>query len=352
MLTVLSACDAGVTSADAAIGDAPSAPDQKAPCVQTATQCCCFDNPVDCAVFGFEYDTTVSTCSDSGADADADASCVVDDDCQLYGTMAFACSQADPPNDPYPAYWGQTGGGFSCTVVSRDAGAAQLHCDRFHLCGRRPDGLIDAVSSAGAPAAAFAEMAWLEAASIGAFSRLARELGEQGAPRELVQAARRASREEARHARLVGGLARRHGAKPPAVRVRRSKRRTLEAIATENAVEGCVGETYGALVALWQSAHSKDSEVRRAFEQIAPDEIAHAALAWEVARWVEPRLDEIARKRVEAARHAAFVALVRARNAEVDEVTAAIAGLPRAVESMKLAVGLSPLFRRENQGGI
>jgi hypothetical protein len=72
-------------------------------------------------------------------------------------------------------------------------------------------------------------------------------------------------------------------------------------MARENAVEGCVNETFGALVAAWQAAHARDASRRRSFARIAADEARHAALSWAVARWAEGRLDSGARARVAAA---------------------------------------------------
>jgi hypothetical protein len=48
----------------------------------------------------------------------------------------------------------------------------------------------------------------------------------------------------------MGALARRVGARPRAVQVVRGALRSIEAIALDNAVEGCVRETYGAPPAL------------------------------------------------------------------------------------------------------
>jgi len=54
-------------------------------------------------------------------------------------------------------------------------------------------------------------------------------------------------------------------------------------VALENAVEGCVRETYGALIATRQAEAASDPVVRRAMRKIAADETAHAALSWDVA---------------------------------------------------------------------
>src|SRR6185295_19226548 len=131
----------------------------------------------------------------------------------------------------------------------------------------------------------FARAAWLEAASIHAFRRLVRELRAHGAPDELVLAARSAAKDEARHARLMARLATRFGAKVPRVEWTDRGIRDVEAIARENAVEACVGETYGALAAAWQGEHAPHAEVRDVMRAIAPDELRHAALGWAVDAW-------------------------------------------------------------------
>ncbi len=78
--------------------------------------------------------------------------------------------------------------------------------------------------------------------------------------------------------------------------------RDLESIARENAVEGCVGETFGALFAEWHAQNHPDPELRETMQSIAPDELRHAALGWAVAAWAESKLDVAARSRVRTAR--------------------------------------------------
>ena len=162
------------------------------------------------------------------------------------------------------------------------------------------------------------------------------------APGELVRMAERSAlRDEERHARTVGSLARRFGATPPKVRVGRAQRRSLEEMARENAVEGCVRETFGAIVATWQAAHARDAEVRAAMKRIAADETRHAALAWAIARWAEARLDEAARARVREARDEAVRELAReVGGGAVDEVTSE-AGLPAPADARALVRAMS-----------
>ena len=54
--------------------------------------------------------------------------------------------------------------------------------------------------------------------------------------------------------------------------------------------------SYGALVVTWQASHASDRAIRDAMRRIARDETRHAALAWTIAAWAEPRLGEPARR--------------------------------------------------------
>src|SRR4051812_46297678 len=76
------------------------------------------------------------------------------------------------------------------------------------------------VGTATAIGAYFARMAHYEGASVPAFERLRDELASHDAPASLVRAADRAARDEVRHTRAMGRLARASGAAIPAVRVR------------------------------------------------------------------------------------------------------------------------------------
>jgi hypothetical protein len=186
-------------------------------------------------------------------------------------------------------------------------------------------------------AALFARMAHLERASVVAFEVLHDELAAHGAPRRLLRAARRARHDEARHGRVIGALAARFGGVVDDVHVAAGPVRSLEAIATENAAEGCVRETYGALVAAWQAERAGDPGVRKAMSRIARDEARHAAFSWQLAAWLEARLDASARARVRAARDAAVTALACAVAASpADAETERTCGVPRASEATRI----------------
>jgi hypothetical protein len=231
----------------------------------------------------------------------------------------------------------------TCELVTSAGAQApdQVKCEVLFICeGRRPEGLRSdgAVAGGGSVLGAlFAKMAHLEAASVPAFERLAEELAAHGAPERLVRAARRSAREEVRHARAMEALARRHGAPMPEVVVAPCEPRSLEALAIENAVEGCVRETFGALLAGWQARSARDEAVREALSTIAPDELRHAELSWAIDAWALARLSPEERARVEAARQEAWRALEReAEESTLGEELAMQAGLPSPEQARRL----------------
>jgi len=142
-----------------------------------------------------------------------------------------------------------------------------------------------------------------------AFEQMATTLRAFDAPDHLVAAAEEARLDEIRHARTMVLLARDFGEKPRPVHVEDTLPATLESLALENTVEGCVRETYAVVRALWQAQHAEDPRLRAALSVIARDESRHAELSWELASWLDTQLDAPARARVEAARQNALVEL-------------------------------------------
>jgi hypothetical protein len=179
-------------------------------------------------------------------------------------------------------------------------------------------------------------MARLEAASVPAFRRLRRELVAHGAPRRLVRAAERAARDEIRHARMTTALARRYGGTVVLAEVDELPVRNLEAIAIENAIEGCVREAFGALVGSWQAAAATDPVIRAVMKRIARDETRHAALAFELHAWLKGRLGADARARLRDSRRDAFRALVSYTD-DLPLPLRATLGLPTQEQSHRLA---------------
>ena len=242
---------------------------------------------------------------------------------------------------------GGAGGGLDCLALcgsnfcdlSFDGKAVTCHTD---CTGRRPQGLdgSDAPSTSCTLGGYFAEVMCLEAASVNAFRILTEELVRFGAPRRLVQAARRAKRDEKRHVRLTLALARRFGATPRRPRIDPPRTRKLLDIAIENAVEGCVRETFGALIAHWQAAHAQDPQVRAAMTHIARDETRHSALAWQTHVWMRSRLTSTERQRVAEAMQKAARELSE-RHVEPPAALARGAGMPGNAASKSLAAFLN-----------
>jgi hypothetical protein len=213
--------------------------------------------------------------------------------------------------------------------------------------GRRPEGFDPRSPEDGSAGAWLAEAARLEGASVPAFRRLARDLARHRAPPRLVRAAWISMHDEVAHARVVGGLARARGGAPGSTRRSRAlSERDLARVAIENAVEGCVHETLGAIVATFQGQRAGDPELRAAYARIAVDETRHATLAWDVLRWSLGRLDADARRSVVGALVAAVLRLdARALAARSREPAEAL-GLPTLPEAARiLATARSLLFR-------
>lgn len=236
-------------------------------------------------------------------------------------------------------------GGEACELKERHPdGTVVVTCSSW-CDGRRPEGLVSpgrvegSVSELGA---LFALKAHLEAASVPAFERLARELEAHGAPAELVRAALRSAREEVGHARAMEVLARRHGAPIPEVVVEPFTSRSLEAMALENAEEGCIRESLGALMAGWQARSAGDDEIRRIMAPIAEEELRHAELSWEIDAWASSQLGADARKRIHEARVEAMRTLRRDMDANhPSEELMVRAGVPSREATRMLLNGLA-----------
>jgi len=214
-------------------------------------------------------------------------------------------------------------------VINADSGAC---------IGRRPAGLLQSGGrGTNAVGAYFANVARLEAASVYAFEALEEELLHHGAPAELVERARMARQDEVRHARVMQRVSARHGGRFEEPRVEKKPVRSLEEIAIENAAEGCVRETFGALVGMWQAEFARDLDVRRVMKHIAEDEARHAELSWAVDAWARQRLSPEAWERVEEARREALAEIEAEAERGYDDGLVEIAGMPGQAAAVRLA---------------
>ena len=207
--------------------------------------------------------------------------------------------------------------------------------------GRRPTGLNPVPAEVFHDLARyFSEVAHLEAASVAAFRALGRQLTAHGAPRALRRAARRAARDEIRHARITRELAVRYGGSyvPPQLTPKQAP--DIETIARENATEGCVRETFGALLATYQANQATDPQVRQVMQVIARDETRHAALAWRIAKWAESRMSTAAQHRVAAAQRACIQQLFDELSYADSVELQSTAGVPSRSQARELALAL------------
>jgi hypothetical protein len=229
--------------------------------------------------------------------------------CYVPNAYILAWAQMNPPSsfdsgadaDASDADAGGDAGGSTCPAWS---GVVTVKCTQ--ICeGRRTAGMREATRTTWRTVGEyFASCAHLEAVSVFAFARLERELEAHGAPRELVEAARRARRDEIRHARAMRRLARRYGCEPERAHVDAVAVRSLFEIALENAVEGCVRETFGAVSAHVRAARAIDPALRALLRSIAVDECEHAALSWRVAAWASSSMREHDRAHIRRAMRA------------------------------------------------
>ena len=176
-----------------------------------------------------------------------------------------------------------------------------------------------------------------------AFERIESHLRSFGAPEHLLRRVRQARIEEVRHAASTRQLAIRFGGvvREPHCEPSESPP-SLLAFAIENAREGCVRETYGALVAGYQAEHATDPEVRVVLSAIRSEELDHATLSWDIADWVEAKLSAAERVVVEQARLDAIEELRDTLLEEPSREVREVAGMPDARTASKLLDALAP----------
>lgn len=209
------------------------------------------------------------------------------------------------------------------------------------VAGRKPAGLEPANTNAGSCAGGyFATMAHLEAASVVAFERMAEELRQHGAPEALVARARTAAADERRHAQAIGSLAIARGNPVPAVVAGEFVSRGLLAMAVENRREGCVRETYGALLAHYQARASVEPSVCKVMERIAAEETQHAALSWDLDAWLVGKLNLAEREVVRDAEVDALRGLAEECTQAFDAATREVVGLPSPEVALALFRGM------------
>lgn len=202
--------------------------------------------------------------------------------------------------------------------------------------GRRPLGHVEArVEHADSLGRALAAFATMEAASVDAFLELQHQLERWNAPRDLIERCKRAAHDEVQHARVFTALADERGVRvPPPQRV--ATEDSLVDAAIHNATEGCVRETWAALLAHYQARAAGTPRLRRTYEAIASDETRHGQLAWDLHRWFLERLDAPNRRRVLDAQRSALERLPTEARAQAQSFPAEL-GCPAPAIAEQLA---------------
>jgi hypothetical protein len=231
-----------------------------------------------------------------------------------------------------------------CRIM--DTAATEVHMTYSFpydcVAGRKPAGLAGCLpANARSPVGMWlAQMAHLEAAAIYAFANTARQLARHQAPWDLVASSVAAIAQEVDHARIMAGLARRWGVEPPTVYMSQPPDQSVFELCVDNAVEGCVRETYGAVVATFQSHAATDPAVRAAMVQIARDETSHAETSFAIDRWARAQLDDGQLARVDRAVDRAIDEVIASADEPVEPEIAALLGVPGPNEKRKLLADL------------
>lgn len=204
--------------------------------------------------------------------------------------------------------------------------------------GRRPEGLAKLGRSDTGCAVGdyFAEVAQLEEAAVEAFRVIVLELKHWDAPQALIEQALIAYLDEIRHTAQTGALARRFGAQPQSPQCQPRELRELFAFALDNAVEGCVRETFGAAYARHQASTAGDFEVRRVLRQIASDEERHASLSWQMHQWAMTQLSGEQQQAIFRAQRVAVEQLRAQVDEQLSDEVHRVAGVPDSKTSLAI----------------
>ncbi len=268
-------------------------------------------------------------------DANSDPNCGVSNggdacaiDCQRICTAVTGAS-----NDAFSCFRGANGDGG--TTIQYLCGACGV--------GRIPEGLA-ACPEGETVGERLAFQAYYEAASVFAFEDLAATLGAavRGGAVEcagLAARAEKAAGEETVHAASMAALAAQYGVVATLPKRPASRREMIE-LARENAIEGCVRETFGALVAAHQARFATRADLRLAFAGLADDEASHASLSWDLHAYFCTVLGPSVAAELDAAREAAFDAFAADAANRPESFTDRVLGIPRGRRAVALVAAL------------
>lgn len=183
---------------------------------------------------------------------------------------------------------------WQCTTVEEVCGRPLRVAGRARRARSTRRGDWQAAMAAVAQQAAAAEhwrrIAALEHASVASFARFSLQLLALGAPAELLADCQQAAADEVEHARIAYAIASAFAGEAigpgPLSLDGIDLDSDPETVLREVIVEGCIGETLGALEAAEAARAVDNPDIAAACARIAEDELRHAALGWRTARWL------------------------------------------------------------------
>ena len=142
----------------------------------------------------------------------------------------------------------------------------------------------------------FARLAQEEATAVFAFGELLEHLQDWEAPSSLQDWCGRIIEEEKVHTLMMSGLAHRNGQQSAVVQFPEPNIVSMKEMAIHNALTGCIGETWSAVLLRYQSEHAP--KYNGVFKRIAKDETSHAEFSWVLHEWLMSHLTESEREDV------------------------------------------------------
>lgn len=233
--------------------------------------------------------------------------CLMADPCGGIDVNSIGCGPL-PDSGDQCCFWLIAEDGSLCpgrpfVVAGRERLAELSERDDWVTHGSAPT--PDASPERAAIAAAWAEQALFEHASIASFSRFVLQLLSCGAPASLLTAAHVALGEEIEHARLFFAFASRYAGRavgPAALATHDALTAShdFDEIVLSTVREGCIAETISAWHVALVAQSARDPAMAAALARVAEQELEHAALAWRFLAWALPRASDSLQRRIDA----------------------------------------------------
>lgn len=230
---------------------------------------------------------TVVTCKTKTDTCQSNADCGKD----KRGEKSFCASGSDGRDSKQSSWNCRSAGcmvGRPLTIAGQTHAASAIPRDDWFSSASAPSSLDATLRKR--IAGHWLTIAGMEHASVASFARFTLQLMAVGAPPTLLFDAQRSGLDEIEHAKIAYGIAAAYGAStlgpaslPAAIAPVET---TVEAIVHALVIEGCVGETCGAMEASVLAARADERPLADALRVIAADEQRHAALAWRTLRWL------------------------------------------------------------------